>query len=70
VTLLFFVSWHFVRPLTRKQSSGAGRLKLSDFRDVMCSLKQWQAAFKAHTREKMGILKAERFRDALLDVGK
>lgn len=49
--------------------SGLGRLKLSDFRDFMASLKQWQTAFKSHTKEKTGILRAERFRDALLDVG-
>ena len=35
----------------------------------MASLKQWQTAFKSHTKEKTGILRAERFRDALLDVG-
>lgn len=35
----------------------------------MCSLKFWQTAFKNHTKEKTGILKAERLRDALLEVG-
>lgn len=35
----------------------------------MCSLKHWQSAFKVHTKEKMGILKAERLRDAMLEVG-
>jgi hypothetical protein len=35
----------------------------------MCSLKAWQAAFKSHTKEKTGILKAERLRDALMEVG-
>jgi len=50
--------------------SGLGRLKISDFRDFMASLKQWQGAFKSHTKEKTGILRAERLRDALLDVGK
>lgn len=35
----------------------------------MCSLKYWQTAFKKHTKEKTGILKAERLRDALLEVG-
>ncbi|XP_046657279.1 calpain-C-like [Daphnia pulicaria] len=49
--------------------SGLGRLKLTDFRDFMASLKQWQTAFKSHTKEKTGILRAERFRDALHDVG-
>lgn len=52
------------------QSSGSGRLKFNDFKDLMCSLKYWQAAFKNHTKEKTGILKAERLRDALLEVGK
>lgn len=50
-------------------NSGSGRLKFSDFKDLMCSLKYWQTAFKNHTREKTGILKAERLRDALLEVG-
>ncbi|XP_052119762.1 calpain-C [Frankliniella occidentalis] len=50
-------------------STGSGRLKLSDFKDLMCSLKHWQSAFKNHTREKTGILKAERLRDALLEIG-
>lgn len=36
----------------------------------MCSLKAWQTAFKNHTKEKTGILKAERLRDALFEVGK
>ncbi|XP_046387998.1 calpain-C [Ischnura elegans] len=49
--------------------SGSGRLKFSDFKDLMCSLKYWQTAFKNHTREKTGILKAERLRDALLEIG-
>lgn len=53
----------------KKKVSGLGRLKLTDFRDFMASLKQWQTAFKSHTKEKTGILRAERFRDALHDVG-
>lgn len=51
------------------QTSGNGRLKFSDFKDLMCSLKYWQTSFKNHTKEKTGILKAERLRDALLEVG-
>lgn len=35
----------------------------------MCSLKYWQTGFKNHTKEKTGILKAERLRDALLEIG-
>ena len=55
--------------LNLHQNSGSGRLKFSDFKDLMCSLKYWQTSFKNHTREKTGILKAERLRDALLEVG-
>uniref|UniRef100_A0ABD2WKN6 Calpain catalytic domain-containing protein n=1 Tax=Trichogramma kaykai TaxID=54128 RepID=A0ABD2WKN6_9HYME len=50
-------------------STGNGRLKFSDFKDLMCSLRYWQGAFKNHTKEKTGILKAERLRDALHEVG-
>ncbi|XP_063592677.1 calpain-C-like [Penaeus indicus] len=50
-------------------SSSTGRLKFSDFKDLMVSLKFWQNAFKSHTKERTGILKAERLRDALEDVG-
>jgi len=35
----------------------------------MFSLKSWQNAFKTHTKEKNGVLKGERLRDALGDVG-
>ena len=52
------------------QTAATGRLKFNDFKDLMCSLKSWQLAFKNHTKEKTGILKAERLKDALLDVGK
>ncbi|KAJ8736908.1 hypothetical protein PYW07_000179 [Mythimna separata] len=48
---------------------GTGRISLSDFKDLMCSLKHWQLVFRTHAREKMGVLRAERFRDALRDVG-
>lgn len=50
-------------------SSSTGRLRFSDFKDLMVSLKFWQNAFKTHTKERTGILKAERLRDALEDVG-
>ncbi|CAG5080864.1 Similar to CalpC: Calpain-C (Drosophila melanogaster) [Cotesia congregata] len=49
-------------------NSGSGRLEFNDFKDLMCSLKYWQAAFKNHTKERTGILKAERLRDALIEV--
>lgn len=35
----------------------------------MVNLKGWQGVFKIHTKEKSGILRAERLRDALYDVG-
>ncbi|KAK4292712.1 hypothetical protein Pmani_034540 [Petrolisthes manimaculis] len=50
-------------------NSSTGRLKFSEFKDLMVSLKFWQNAFKTHTKERTGILKAERLRDALEDVG-
>uniref|UniRef100_A0A1B6CAH4 Calpain catalytic domain-containing protein n=1 Tax=Clastoptera arizonana TaxID=38151 RepID=A0A1B6CAH4_9HEMI len=50
-------------------NTNSGRLKLSNFKDLMCSLKYWQTAFKNHAKEKAGILKAERLKDALLEVG-
>lgn len=49
--------------------SGQGRLKFTDFKDLMCSLKYWQNAFKNHTKGTTGILRAERMRDALLEIG-
>lgn len=59
-----FLTWKW------KQISGSGRLKFNDFKDLMCSLKYWQGAFKNHSKEKAGILKAEILRDALYEVGK
>ncbi|GAB6033052.1 hypothetical protein CHUAL_012668 [Chamberlinius hualienensis] len=50
-------------------SSGTGRLKFSDFKDFMCSLKYWQNTFKNHTKGTTGILRAERLKDALTEVG-
>ena len=38
-----------------------GRLSFNDFKDLMCSLKLWQGVFKNHTKEKTGVLKAERY---------
>lgn len=35
----------------------------------MFSLKYWQVAFKNQSKEKTGILKAERLKDALFEVG-
>jgi len=45
------------------------RITFNDFKLFMVNLKTWQGVFKMHTKEKTGILRAERFRDALSDVG-
>ncbi|XP_060809686.1 calpain-C isoform X2 [Amyelois transitella] len=49
--------------------TGSGRISLENYKDLMCSLKYWQMIFKNHAREKMGVLRAERLRDALHEVG-
>ncbi|XP_055692832.1 calpain-C [Lutzomyia longipalpis] len=46
-----------------------GRITFTDFKVFMVNLKSWQGVFKIHTKEKSGILRAERLRDALYDVG-
>jgi len=50
-------------------SSGSGRITFSDFKNLMCSLKQWHSVFKNNTKEKSGILKAERLKEALHETG-
>lgn len=50
-------------------TNGSGRLKFTDFKDLMCSLKYWQNTFKNHTKGTTGILRADRLRDALQEVG-
>ena len=50
-------------------SSGLGRITFSNFKDLMCSLKLWHGVFKNHSKEKSGILIADRLRDALGEVG-
>ena len=50
-------------------SKGFGKINFKEFKDLICSIKFWQNAFKTHTKEKTGILKAERLREALVDVG-
>ena len=50
-------------------SSGLGRITFSNFKDLMCSLKLWHGVFKNNTKEKSGILIADRLRDALSEVG-
>ena len=51
------------------QKDGSGRITLSDFKDLICSLKHWQVVFRNYAPEKMSVLKIEKFRDALRDVG-
>ncbi|XP_042898782.1 calpain-C [Parasteatoda tepidariorum] len=49
--------------------SGSGRLKYQDYKNLMCSLKLWQTIFRSHSRGSSGILRAEKLRGALMDVG-
>ncbi|KAG8190280.1 hypothetical protein JTE90_025793 [Oedothorax gibbosus] len=49
--------------------SGSGRLKYQDYKNLMCSLKLWQTIFRSHSRGSSGILRAEKLRSALMDVG-
>lgn len=51
------------------QKTNRGRINFNDFNKFMVNLKTWWGVFKMHTKEKSGILRAERFRDALYDVG-
>lgn len=44
-------------------------MNFNDFKVFMINLKTWQGVFKIHTKEKSGILRAERLRDALYDIG-
>jgi calpain-9 len=50
-------------------SKGFGKVNFKEFKDLICTIKFWQGAFKTHTKEKTGILKAERLREALFEVG-
>lgn len=52
-----------------KERNSLGRLGYSEFKDLIVSLKLWQSVFRTHTKEKTGVLRAERLRDALLEVG-
>ena len=51
-----------------KDKSQLGRLGFSEFKDLIVSLKMWQTVFRNHAKEKTGVLRAERLRDALLEV--
>ncbi|GBO98758.1 Calpain-C, partial [Eumeta japonica] len=57
------------RHIVLTMGNGKGRLPMAQFRDLMCSLKLWQTVFRMHAREKMGVVRAERLRDALRDLG-
>lgn len=46
-----------------------GRINFLQFKTFIVNLKTWQGVFKIYTKEKSGILRAERLRDALYDVG-
>ncbi|SPP89516.1 calpain-C [Drosophila guanche] len=52
-----------------QDKSGNGRITFQQFKTFMVNLKSWQGVFKMYTKEKAGILRAERLRDALCDIG-
>ena len=52
-----------------KEKTSIGRLGYPEFKDLIVSLKLWQSVFRTHSKEKTGVLRAERLRDALLEVG-
>ena len=52
-----------------KERNSLGRLGYSEFKDLIVSLKLWQGVFRTHTKEKTGVLRAEKLWDALLEVG-
>lgn len=52
-----------------QDKTGTGRINFLQFKTFMVNLKSWQGVFKIYTKEKAGILRAERLRDALYDVG-
>lgn len=52
-----------------QDKTGMGRINFLQFKTFLINLKSWQGVFKMYTKEKAGILRAERLRDALYDVG-
>ncbi|XP_017034801.1 calpain-C [Drosophila kikkawai] len=52
-----------------QDKTGNGRITFQQFKTFMVNLKSWQGVFKMYTKEKAGILRAERLRDALCDIG-
>ncbi|XP_022706070.1 calpain-C-like isoform X2 [Varroa jacobsoni] len=50
-------------------NSGLGRLKYQDYKHFICSLKWWQNVFKAYTKGTVGVLRADRLKEALEDIG-
>jgi calpain-9 len=51
------------------QKTNRGRINFNDFKMFIVNLKTWHGVFKIHAKEKSGILRAERFRDALFNIG-
>ncbi|KAG1674068.1 Calpain-C [Nymphon striatum] len=55
--------------LPNAQTKGTGRIGVTSFNNLMYSLKYWQSIFRTYTKGTTGILKAERLRDSLADIG-
>lgn len=67
--MLFFIFSFFLFLFHLFQKTGHGRINFLQFKTFIANLKAWQGVFKIYSKEKAGILRAERLRDALYDVG-
>lgn len=45
------------------------RIEVNEFRDFLYNLKNWKSVFNNNAKERMGVLKSERLRDTLRDLG-
>ena len=52
-----------------KERNSLGRLGYSEFKDLFMNLKLWHGVFRTLTKEKPGVLMAQKLWDALLEVG-
>ncbi|XP_018497658.1 calpain-C [Galendromus occidentalis] len=50
-------------------NTGLGRLRFQDYKQFICSLKWWQTVFKAYTKGTVGVLRADRLKESLEDIG-
>ncbi|KAJ0184023.1 hypothetical protein K1T71_000446 [Dendrolimus kikuchii] len=48
---------------------GNGSIAINEFRDFLFNLREWQTVFNGNSKERMGVLKADRLRETLKDLG-